>query len=465
VLKVLLVVHYFFPNHFYGTETYTLEVARDLRRRGYDVEILSAMSPGEEGGREKLLFSYTYDAFTVHCIDFNFAPHTSFCQLYYRPEMYSFYYELLSDVAPDILHITHLMNHTAVILEAAAACSIPAMATLTDFFGICFNSRLADINGELCPGPNSSGSKCLHCYMETIDSEELAKSFAVLQPLAKKRYFRGFLALALAWLGKLPLGKKSGLLSQVRALTTRAEKLHKIYQKYQKMVAPTDFLYDAYVANRFIEEKIVKINFGINWDIVTAFREVRKYDPGRPLRFGYIGQLADHKGVDMLVRAFKTTSGYKELLLYGSPGPGSPYYEKLVEIGGGDRSIIFAGTFPETELGERLSEIDVLVIPSRWHENSPLVLLYALATRTPVIVSSVKGMTEFVRDGENGLTFKRGSLVDLTRVMGRIMENPVIIEGFSERADYRKTISDHVDEIESIYREIQPLLDTGSNPE
>ncbi|MEA1924132.1 MAG: glycosyltransferase [Pseudomonadota bacterium] len=452
--KVLLVVHYFFPDHFYGTETYTLEVARDLRRRGYDVEILSAMSPGEEGGREKLLFSYEYDGFTVHCVDFNFAPHTSFRQLYHRPEMYSFYYELLSEIAPDLMHVTHLMNHTAVILEAADACAIPVMATLTDFFGICFNSRLSDIKGELCSGPNFSGSKCLRCYMEAIGSEEMAKSFAVNQRLAENSCFRTFLALALAWLAKLPQGRKRGPLVQVRALTQRAEDLHKIYQKYRKMVAPTDFLHDAYVANRFPEEKMVKINFGINWDVVADFRTVRKYDSGRPLRFGYIGQLADHKGVDMLVRSFKAVDGNKELLLYGSPGPGSPYYEKLVEICAGDRSVIFAGTFPETELGERLSEIDVLVIPSRWHENSPLVLLYALATRTPLIVSAVKGMTEFVRDGDNGLTFERGSQADLTRVIGLIMENPALIEGFSERADYRKTISDHVDEIEHLYQEI-----------
>ena len=156
----------------------------------------------------------------------------------------------------------------------------------------------------------------------------------------------------------------------------------------------------------------------------------------------------------MLVRAFKAFAGNKELLLYGSPGPGAPYYEKLVELCDGDRSVIFAGTFPETELGKRLSEIDVLVIPSRWHENSPLVMLYALATKTPLIVSAVKGMTEFVRNGENGLTFKRGSLADLTGVMEKLMKNPKTIEDFSRQADYRKTVSDHVDEIESLYQEI-----------
>jgi len=453
-LKVLLVVHYFFPDHFYGTETYTLEVARDLRRRGYEVEILSAMSPGEAGGKGTLLFQYKYDDFIVHCVDYNHAPHTTFRQLYYRPEMYSFYCELLSEIAPDIMHVTHLMNHTAVILEAAESCAVPVMATLTDFFGICFNSRLSDVNEQLCSGPNSSGSNCLRCYMEAVGSEELAGSFGRLRPLAENRLFRTLAAPVLARLGKLPFGQDSGSLARVRALTERTSHLHNLYQKYQKMVAPTDFLYDAYVANHFSAAKMVKINFGINWDVVADFRTMRKYDPERPLRFGYIGQLADHKGVDMLVRAFKAVKGRKELHLYGSPGPGAPYYEELVRLADGDRSISFAGTFPETELGQRLSEIDVLVIPSRWHENSPLVMLYALATRTPMIVSAVKGMTEFVKNGENGLTFERGNLDDLIQVMRRIMENPFVIEEFSRSADYGRTISGHVDELVEIYQKL-----------
>jgi len=453
-MKVLLIVHCFFPDHFYGTETYTLELARDLRRRGYEVEILSTMSAGEKGGRENLLFTYLYDDFTVHCVDFNFAPQTSFRNYYYRPEMYSFYHELLLKIAPDLLHVTHLMNHTAVILHAAEDCAIPVLATLTDFFALCLNSHLSDINGELCSGPNYSGSKCLRCYMEPIGFAALAKSFAVNQQLVSKSYFRIFLFFCASWWAKLPVVGKRGSLVLVREVTERAKTLHKSYQIYRKMVAPTDFLYDAYVANRFPEEKMVKLNFGINWDVVAAYRKVRKYDSGRPLRFGYIGQLAEHKGVDMLVRAFKATDGDKELLLYGSADPSSSYYEKLAQVCGDDRSIKFGGTFPEDELGERLSGIDVLVIPSRWHENSPLVLLYALATRTPVIVSAVKGMTEFVRDGENGLTFKRGSLAELTDVMEKIMKNPKIIENFSQKADYRKTISDYVEEIELLYKEI-----------
>ena len=457
-IKILLVVHCFFPDHFYGTETYTLELARDLRRRGYKVEILSTMSPGEQGGRGKMRFAYQYDGFTVHCVDYNFAPQVRYRELYYRKETEPFYRELLADIAPDLMHVTHLMNHTAIILDAAQACSIPLIATLTDFFGICLNSHLADIHGQLCSGPNYSRSNCLRCHLEVFGFAALGSSLGLSPGLMEKNFLRGFLASCAAWMVKLPFFRSRNALLQVRDVTQRVTVLHKSYQQYQKLVAPTDFLYDAYVANDFPAEKMKKLNFGINWDVVADYREVRRYDAARPLRFGYIGQLVEHKGVDLLVEAFKEVTGNKELLLYGSADQDIPYFEKLNEICGEDRSIQFAGTFPETELGARLAEIDVLVIPSRWHENSPLVLLYALATKTPVIVSAVKGMTEFVQDGENGLTFTRGSRADLTRVIGQIMENPSLIEVFSARADYRRTISDHVAGIEDIYRELNPAL-------
>jgi hypothetical protein len=35
-MKVALFVHCFFPEHFYGTETYTYELARNLKALGHE---------------------------------------------------------------------------------------------------------------------------------------------------------------------------------------------------------------------------------------------------------------------------------------------------------------------------------------------------------------------------------------------------------------------------------------------
>ena len=86
-----------------------------------------------------------------------------------------------------------------------------------------------------------------------------------------------------------------------------------------------------------------------------------------------------------------------------------------------------------------LDGMDALVIPSRWYENSPLVLLNALASHTPVIVSDVAGMTEFVRDGVNGFAFERGSVAALADVLRRIMADRGTLRAMSARTDYDVT--------------------------
>src|SRR4030095_2474597 len=94
-----------------------------------------------------------------------------------------------------------------------------------------------------------------------------------------------------------------------------------------------------------------------------------------------------------------------------------PGYAAALERRASGLPVRFMGTFAPEHMREVMDDLDVLAIPSRWYENSPLVLLNALASHTPVIVSDVEGMTEFVKDGVNGYTFARGSVGSLAAVL------------------------------------------------
>lgn len=129
--------------------------------------------------------------------------------------------------------------------------------------------------------------------------------------------------------------------------------------------------------------------------------------------------------------------------------------ETLNRLSDGCRAdISFKDTFPKEQLGKVLSEIDVLVIPSRWYENSPLVLLYALATKTPVIVTDTKGMSEFVRNGFNGFTFKKDNATHLGQIMQQIVDKPAMLLQLSKNADYAKDIGGHAAEVNDIYQTV-----------
>jgi glycosyltransferase involved in cell wall biosynthesis len=450
-MKILFPVHVFFPKHFYGTETYTLELAQSMKKMGHEPIILTALPLWEESAKDKFYFTYEYDGLPVHCLDFNLKPHASFRQIYYRPELYSVYKEIIDHIRPDIVHVTHLINHSGTLLEVLRDKKIPTVATLTDFFGICFNAKLDTEDGTLCRGPNEGSTNCLRCYLQKAD-------IYPLQQLLGKRFMKNGLitylaSRALPHLVKLPFGNNSFIINHVLDVTERVDLLRRLYGTYRCMVAPTDFLYEAYETNRFHPEKLHKINFGINRELVKAHQAPRKKTDSK-IRFGFIGQISAHKGVDLLINAFLRLKGDNvSLSIYGSPDQDG-YMAELLRLSSNSARITFCGTFPREELPGRLSELDVLVIPSRWYENSPLVLLYALATRTPVIVTDVKGMSEFVKDGFNGYTFQKNSLEQLTAAMQRIVDDPSAVERLSQNAVYTKDVSDHAEDVFKIYRAV-----------
>lgn len=445
-LKILLPVHVFFPDHFYGTETYTLELAQSLKSMGHHPTILTSILYGEKSpGGDR--FTYEYAGLTVDCIDQNTQPLTHFRQLYSRPDFYPVLKDIIAQRQPDIIHVTHLMGHTPVLLEVIRDMKIPVVATLTDFYGICPNSKLIAFDGSPCTGPNRRSTNCLSCYIREHEYEFTApKRLADMIRNDK----------TLPWVSSLlpyltMLGRFARFRPIIQDAIGRTEHVRKLYDIYACMVTPTDLLHDAYTRNRFYPEKLRKINFGIDLDMVKEYRHAMTEVP-TAIRFGYIGQITSHKGVDLLIRAFAGLTGRPaSLSIYGPRDQDPGYMAELNRLADGRETVLFKDTFPKDRLGQVLSEIDVLVIPSRWYENSPLVLLYALATRTSVIVTDMKGMSEFVKDGFNGFTFQKDDAGQLGRIMQRMVDQPEMLMVLSKHADYTLDVMGHAQKILDIY--------------
>jgi len=85
-LKVALFVHGFFPRHYFGTETYTLQLADNLRRLGHEPVVVSTAYQGEPRQRW-MVTRYRYDGIPVYCIDMNFAPPRRFRDTYYHESL------------------------------------------------------------------------------------------------------------------------------------------------------------------------------------------------------------------------------------------------------------------------------------------------------------------------------------------------------------------------------------------
>jgi glycosyltransferase involved in cell wall biosynthesis len=445
-MRVALVVHCFFPDHYFGTESYTFDLARNLRRLGHDVVVLSAVFAGEPR-RSRPVTRYEYDGVPVYAIDKNYYPNTRVRDTYYQPEIRQIHEDLLNEVKPDIVHVTHLINHTGVVLEAVHSLGIPVVATFTDFYGFCFTNRLEAADGSLCEGPNAQRTNCLACYLKAASKHPPASP---LLRIAGKPAVSTLAAIAMERAARIPGLRQGGLAELVLDITRRPDTLAACYAGYKAAIAPTRLLKSAYIRNGFTAP-LHEIRFGV--DLSRSRKPAAARDA--PVRFGFIGQIAAHKGVDILVEAFcRLPAGSAELRIHGSVDQSPEYVNALRQLAR-DRAVFFDGTFPSDQMANVLAGIDFLVVPSTWHENSPLVLLSALASHTPVIVSNVAGLTEFVEAGVNGWIFERGDVNDLARVTQEIVRTAESSRALTHTTEYPRTTAMMTEDVLDLYETIR----------
>ena len=179
--------------------------------------------------------------------------------------------------------------------------------------------------------------------------------------------------------------------------------------------------------------------------------------PIGPLRLGYIGQIAPHKGVDVLLRAFKRYSKHHPrsvLKIYGDLSRVPNYVQRLKRLVEERKTVEFCGSFANERVYEILRDIDVLVVPSLWYENCPNVILEAFASGTPVIASNLGGMTELVENGVNGFLFRRGDDKDLYRQLRKLNDEPELLESLSRGLRSVKTEDQEMEEIVELSKQL-----------
>lgn len=443
-MKIALYVHCFYPAHFYGTETYTLQLAKNLLALGHEVTVVSAIFPGEPRQPEAITRT-VFEGIPVVTIDKNWFPHGRVKDTYYQPEIREVHREILAEIDPQIVHVTHLINHTATLLEEVADRRTPTVATFTDFFGFCFNNKLHGADNHPCLGPNSRRTNCLACYIQASAGHYAGGS---LRRSSGKYPLSRLLAEAVIGLRHVPGFRTGHLAGTILDVTMRPDILGACYAHYNAAIAPTRFLRDAYL-RAGCKAPLCEIRFGS--DLPRTPKPLPH--PGTRVRFGYIGQVTEHKGVDLLVSAFSALPQDKaELHIYGPENQDPAYMSRLRSQA--SANVRFHGTFPNDKMAEILMPLDFLVIPSRWCENSPLVLLDALASHTPVVVSKVEGLTEFVTNGENGYVFGSGNASDLERVLREIVVHPEQAQRLRFTTEYSRSSRTMTEEVVDLYRRV-----------
>jgi len=443
-MRIALYVHCFFPGHFYGTEAYTLALAKELIGLGHEPVVVSATFAGEPR-QANIIEESSYEGVRVVSIDKNAFPNRSVRDTYEQPALRHLHERLLRKLQPDVIHICHLISHTTAALDAARRMMIPAFATLTDFFGFCYNNRLENAQGGLCEGPDPARANCIECFLKAVVSRS-APPF--LARLGGHPTLRPFVSRGLARFGEREADPFIISSFAPNDIIVRPRILHAAMEVYREAIAPTLFLKRAYERNGFPAPMRVS-HFGV--DIDRAPKPPRP--EGADVRLGFIGQLVPHKGAHLLLDAMRACGRANlSLAIWGPQDQDPAYYAGLRRQAEG-LPVKFCGALRRTELAGAFAVLDYLVIPSTWYENSPLILLQALATHTPVIISDVLGMTEFVADGVNGFHFRRGDRDSLAALLLKVADDPELALRMSAAAAYERRPADMARDLLGMYAE------------
>jgi glycosyltransferase involved in cell wall biosynthesis len=380
-IKIVYLVHQFYPEFYTGTEKFVLSIARHIRDQGHEVKVITYSFLPDSS------FTETYGNLLMREFTYNDIPIISFkhlqdpkmrrlSQLVEDQDLTEFAEYILLRESPDLVHVAHPMR-VSEFIAAAKRLGIPYLITLTDFFFMCPKGILKTKGGKLCFGPVEGGVCSKLC-------PDLNQSFV------RDRYLKG----------------RDYLFSA------------------NKVIAPSHFLADIF-RREYNDLEIEVIPYGIDEEICNSNN--KWYQDNDQLTFCYAGSLYPHKGLHILLEAFSRIDSKKAFLkVYGS-GKNIRYLKKIRELARKTRRIKYCGVYDENQVGEIFSQVDMLIVPSLWHENCPLVIHEALASNLPVIASKSSGITELVKDGVNGFTFRLGSVDHLTEILNKVIMNPKIL--------------------------------------
>lgn len=135
--------------------------------------------------------------------------------------------------------------------------------------------------------------------------------------------------------------------------------------------------------------------------------------------FGYVGRIVPEKGINELFTAFTQIADKNARLIivgpnYNVEGLDQSIYKAALA----NERIVFTG--PVSNPAKYYAAMDFLCLPS-YREGFGSVVLEAASLGIPTICSNIKGPTDFIRDGENGLLCEVKSSESLLHVMQKAL--------------------------------------------
>ena len=406
-MKILYVVHQFFPEFVGGTEQDTAAIAREMQLRGHEVAVFHR-APGELA----LLAADRDGIRTYRAQAGPMTPGALFVSTFRNGRLRRAFRKAFHDMEPDLVHFQHLRGLPASIASWTRQAGRPVVISLRDFWFVCPNAQLLTNTTQVICATPGSPRHCAACGLARLGLNALVPLAPLFEPVmgARNRLLRRTLEQA------------DGLLA----------------------------------FSRFVENW--HAGQGVPRDILHYVRRGIPRPPGMPsririagaLRFVYVGGLAWQKGVHVLVDAFNGLTGSAELVIAGDETQ-FPSYVRALKERARHPGIVFAGRLDREQVWQALADADVVVIPSLWFETFSMLAHEAFAAGVPVVASNHGALEEAVQHEVDGLLVPPGDVAEWREALQHLIDDPHLLQNLRSNVRAPVGFDEYGTQIESLY--------------
>ncbi len=436
-MNILFIIHGFLPFSRTGVENYTFTLANSLKNRHNVLVYTARFDPLSEKYSD---FSYKIDGISVKGI-YHDSIYKQFKNTYYDDLLNEKFERIINEFRPEIVHFQHIMFHSTGYAEILKALNIPSVLTLHDFYYYCPTLGQRLFLGRFnCK--NKTPLKCALCYRtsSTNISEIDKKIYQTASKIKIKEKLYKIFPEASIFIKGLRIFK---IHPTPEELIIREREMLNFLGRMNAIISPSNYYKDFY--QRYTgHTNILHLDYGFN--------KIKKIPPKKLDRkifiFGFAGTISYHKGAHLLIELSQRIGERGKIIVWGNDRNDVILSKRLKKI----KNIEYRGEFSFNEKEEVYNNIDYLIVPSIWEENSPLVIHESLLYNTPVIASNRGGNIELIKDGKNGFLFDPEDKNSLINLVEKIIRDNIRIE--TPDKSIVMDIKTHSQKIEKIYQSL-----------
>lgn len=411
-MKIVLASPHFPPRFIGGVETFVKRLADGFLRHGDDPTVITVEAIDGPPGAPRIDVDTAF-GYPVYRVSLDLTKTGRPLAFHYGdPQLDRALGDLLATIRPEIVHL-----HSGYLLGVswfarARAAGATTLLSLHDYWILCPQMTLTHPGGHVCSGPESA-AKCAWCLATERRRYRMLDTWT-----------GGAAGRAVARLASVPVVSTivDATVDVASVVERQRSQLTNVPQ-IDAMVSPSRFTRDQAIAAGFPGDRINVIRSGVVSNI--SRRDLRSVGPIR--RFGFLGQVAPHKGVHVLVDAVRRMQGAPlTLTIHGDLTRSPDYVADLRARAAGDPRIAFAGAYTTDDLAAVFADLDVVVVPSTWYENAPFVILESQRAGLPLVASRLGGMRELISDEQDGLLATAGDATDFARQMERLLDPALV---------------------------------------